>query len=260
MDLRFLGAENLPCCDLHIHGRFKHYYVVHLVASGSFYFQRESERRIDIKEPLFFWTDLHSHYSYGPGPSGSWDHHWISFQGELADSYYRPVLEELAPLGYIGVQQVDQLKSCFLGLIDQLNQAGNTRAMVLHSLNRVLSEIHDEKRLLERESDPVERIKSNFDRHPEEHHLLQSLATNSGISYSHFRKSFRERYGESPHHYLIRQRMLRAAQMLAKTELAVSRVGLELNYEDPARFSRVFKDHYGLSPRSYRDSVRGRIS
>lgn len=258
MKLCFLGAENLPACRVHVRTVFKHFFVVHLVASGSFYFQRGIDRHIEVEKPLFFWTDRTSSYAYGPGVTGSWDHHWISFRGDWADSYYQTVLEELAPAGFVPVYQADQLKASFLKLIVELNASGNTLASGVHGLNHLLGAIHEERRFFPHDQDPIASIKAVFDAQPEGNHSLPGLATTHGLSYSHFRKSFRERYHEPPHRYLLRQRMQKAAQLLTQLEVPINQVGLAMNYQDPARFSRVFKDHFGLSPRSYREAICSR--
>lgn len=59
-------------------------------------------------------------------------------------------------------------------------------------------------------------------------------------------------FGLSPKQYLQRARMQRASYLLTRTEESVSLIALSVGYEDVLLFSKMFKKHYGLSPREYR--------
>lgn len=48
------------------------------------------------------------------------------------------------------------------------------------------------------------------------------------------------------------QRVSRACDLLRHTQLNVTQVARAVGYEDPLYFSRIFSQHYQLSPRDYR--------
>lgn len=77
-----------------------------------------------------------------------------------------------------------------------------------------------------------------------------------GMSESHFYRSFKERVGISPMRYRIEQRIERAQQELAHSELSVQELSRSLGYPDPFTFSRQFKLVTGCSPRIYRKKNR----
>ncbi len=72
------------------------------------------------------------------------------------------------------------------------------------------------------------------------------------MSLSHFRRLFRAAVGESPHAFLVGCRMRLAAELLRRDPRPVQEVAAEVGYEDPLRFSKVFRQYVGLSPRQYR--------
>ena len=68
------------------------------------------------------------------------------------------------------------------------------------------------------------------------------------MSLGHFRRLFREYVGDSPHDYLLLWRMRKAADMIRTGGRPIKAVALELGYDDPAQFSRLFKKKIGVPP------------
>ncbi len=84
---------------------------------------------------------------------------------------------------------------------------------------------------------------------------LDELAERSGFSGQHLNRVFRTVLGVTPLQYLARLRMERAAAMLTDHQLTIGAVAREVGYDDPYYFSRVFKQHFGRSPRDYRHQL-----
>lgn|GEM_PF-1160497 len=60
-------------------------------------------------------------------------------------------------------------------------------------------------------------------------------------------------YGDTVGHYILRLRMGHAKHLLTTTELNVSEVCDQIGIFSKSYFSKVFKNRYGLSPKSFRD-------
>lgn len=84
---------------------------------------------------------------------------------------------------------------------------------------------------------------------------LQNMAAAACLSPFHFHRSFTQVFGETPHQYLTRQRLKRAAHLLRQTDLSITEIGLESGFESPASFSDLFRRHYGVAPREYRRAI-----
>ena len=82
---------------------------------------------------------------------------------------------------------------------------------------------------------------------------IPDLAHLENLSHSRYVTVFRERMGMSPTAYIISRRMNTACELLENTDIPVKQVGVLVGYDDPHFFSKIFKKHTGLSPRSYRD-------
>ncbi len=86
---------------------------------------------------------------------------------------------------------------------------------------------------------------------------LDELAKMAGLSVPHFCYLFKKSFGIPPIEYLIEHRMSHAAYLLANRNLTVSEVAVACGYNDPYHFSRMFKKHFGKSPRMMRQNPDG---
>jgi AraC-like DNA-binding protein len=82
---------------------------------------------------------------------------------------------------------------------------------------------------------------------------VPTLARIAHVSPAHFSRTFRATFGETPHRYLQRRRVERAAFLLRESSLSVTEISLEVGFNSLGTFSRTFRDVLGESPSSYRE-------
>jgi PAS domain S-box-containing protein len=104
--------------------------------------------------------------------------------------------------------------------------------------------------------DEVEQIARAVRNDPFGSFDFRAEARRVNVSYSHFRRLFREYMGRSPRDYQLLWRMRRAARELRHSDRPVKAVAIQAGYENPADFSRAFKRQIGLSPTEYRDTMQ----
>lgn len=80
----------------------------------------------------------------------------------------------------------------------------------------------------------------------------RQLAENLYVSYSWFRKVFKEQAGEAPAEYHLNRRMHKAIELLRDTDLSVRRISEETGFKNQNHFSALFKRKTGLSPSAFR--------
>lgn len=97
-------------------------------------------------------------------------------------------------------------------------------------------------------------VREHIDGAPERDWKLAELARLGGLSATHLAEIFTRDVGEPPHRYLLRQRMQRAQELLATTNIGISDLGLELGFSSGQHFAAVFRRHTGTTPRDYRNS------
>ena len=81
---------------------------------------------------------------------------------------------------------------------------------------------------------------------------IPALARSAHVSESHFARSFKAAFGETPHRYLLRRRMERAKALLREDELSVTEVCLAVGFSSLGSFSTQFRRFVGESPTAYR--------
>jgi AraC-like DNA-binding protein len=86
---------------------------------------------------------------------------------------------------------------------------------------------------------------------------LARAATEAGVSPYHFLRSFARTLGVTPHQYLVRSRLRRAARLLAEGAASVTDVALDVGFRDLSNFVRTFHRAAGVSPRQFRQAARG---
>ncbi len=81
---------------------------------------------------------------------------------------------------------------------------------------------------------------------------LHRLAALAGMSVPYFCAQFKRAFQVPPITCLIQQRMQHAAHLLADPKRTVAEIAEEVGYDDTFHFSKMFKRHFGLSPRALR--------
>jgi AraC-like DNA-binding protein len=81
---------------------------------------------------------------------------------------------------------------------------------------------------------------------------IQQVAQDLGVSYSNFRKLFKEHTGMSPAIYQQDLRLQRAKELLTTTDLTIKEIAYRLNFESPDYFSYKFKAQTGRRPTELR--------
>ena len=84
---------------------------------------------------------------------------------------------------------------------------------------------------------------------------LGEMAQTAELSPAHFSRMFRKSTGETPHEFVLRQRVERAKQMLRQAEMRVLDVAVACGFKTQQHFARVFRRIYGASPTEYRYEV-----
>ncbi|HMR34070.1 MAG TPA: AraC family transcriptional regulator [Geminicoccaceae bacterium] len=86
---------------------------------------------------------------------------------------------------------------------------------------------------------------------------LERSAARAGLSPFHFLRLFARCIGVTPHQYLIRCRLRRAARMLAEPDRSISDIAYDAGFADLSNFVRTFHRAAGMSPRRFRGLGRG---
>jgi len=101
----------------------------------------------------------------------------------------------------------------------------------------------------------LRRIKELVHTKMEDELTLHEMAESVGLTMAHFSQMFRKSTGESPHQFVLRQRVERAKEMLRAGEARVLDVAIACGFKTQQHFARVFRRICGASPTEYRYEV-----
>lgn len=86
---------------------------------------------------------------------------------------------------------------------------------------------------------------------------FSELAGRYHYSYDRFRHLFREKFGLSPHSYLMRQRIANASVMLTNTNMKMTAIAYACGFSSSSQFSNIFRRHTGMTPGEYQRQNKG---
>jgi len=102
----------------------------------------------------------------------------------------------------------------------------------------------------------VTRVVRLIDAQPDAGHDLASLAREARLSPYHFLRTFESLTGVTPHQYVLRARLRRAAVQLTNGPAKILDIALECGFGDVSNFNRNFRAEFGVSPRVFRRQMR----
>ena len=134
-----------------------------------------------------------------------------------------------------------------------LRFAGDVTA-VLAEFDRAVgrSSRRDERRI----SDAVRRIEAEEHEPLDKRLSLTGLARGVAMSPYHFLRTFRHVVGMTPHQFVLRTRLHRAAVRLRRSDELVSAIAFDAGFNDLSTFNRRFRRVVGVSPSAYRTGRR----
>lgn len=100
----------------------------------------------------------------------------------------------------------------------------------------------------------LQNILEYIDLHLDENLRVEDLAKRCGMSYSHFARSFKDKYGRTCKEHLELLRIEKAEELLKFTDYSLNDISQELGFADCSHFIRTFRKLKGITPGSLRQA------
>ena len=196
-------------------------------------------------------------HAYGTYPDRPWTLHWVHAMGDEIPH----ILRELGVDGRNPVARVGQ-SPALVGLFEEVQQelAGACAphnvlfaSQLLTHLMGLLIRLRSEA--IRETPDARQRVLASaayMRNYPERTRDVETLASEVGLSSSHYSALFRTATGQSPKRYFTRIQMARAEQLLKTTSDSIKAIAHALGFDDPLHFSRVFRRVNGIAPSELR--------
>lgn len=239
-------------------GRTLNEYQVLYVVEGSGIFQSAHQQETTLKAGDLFLLFPDEWHSYHPQTATGWKCYWIGFRGHNMDDRVKAgFLSPQKPIYHIGYSNV------VVSLYDMardaaFREAAYTQQLLCGIVNHLVGLMYSLERNIELDkgdgrADIISQAQKRIRESLESELSIQQLAELSNMSYSSFRKLFKEFTGLSPMAYQQDLRLQRAKELLSTTNLSIKEIAYRLQFESPDYFSAKFRAKTGLRPTDFRN-------
>lgn len=242
-------------------GRVLNEYQLLYLTEGEGIFESTNQRLIRIKEGDLFLLFPGEWHTYHPLPSRGWKSYWIGFKGRNVDDRVRAgFLSPTKPIYHVGFSSdlVHLYDEAMKTAREEAAYSQQTLAGIVNHLVGLMYSL-ERNRVLNKDLghvDMVNRARLRIRESLESDLTIQQVAEEMGISYSNFRKLFKEFTGIAPAMYQQELRLQRAKEMLSTTDMSIKEIAYRLNFESPDYFSSKFRMKTGRKPSDFRQEMR----
>jgi AraC-like DNA-binding protein len=237
-------------------GRSLDAYTFVYITAGRGTFDSKASGEVPVEAGSVFLVFPGVWHRYRPESETGWDEYWVECEGELLEAAVRRSgMDPASPVMRVGHD--DALLRCFLNIAETIKEEvpGFEPIIAMRSLEivariRSLLKICSgsgvttpEKLVRQVQLKMREALGESIDFH--------QFAQQFGISYSTFRRIFKQETGRAPGEYFIEMKMNRAKQLLV-ADKSIQVVAELLGFDSPYYFSRLFKSRIGRSPSTFR--------
>lgn len=237
-------------------GRILNDYYIIFISKGQGVFESAVSQPTVIKAGTCFFLFPGVWHRYKPDRSTGWEEYWIGFRGGYPDQLMnKGFFSSDFPVVSPGLN--DTLLRLMQKVVENVRSGTPGYHQVISGITlQILGLIH----ALSTQKDPgsdvdeqaVEKAKFFLRENLEAPLDMKQLLRELPMSYSKFRKMFKQATGESPNQYHLNLRLDKARELLNTTNLNVTEVAYNLGFDSVFYFSKLFKKKNGVSPKSFR--------
>ena len=238
-------------------GRELNEYQLLYITEGRGVFRSTHFKEAPLKEGDMFLLFPDERHSYHPLPNIGWKSHWIGFKGKnIDDRVLAGFLSVEKPIYHVGFSSeiVQLYKTAYETAVNEEPFSQQMMAGIVNHMVGIMYALERNMELNKNNShkDMINRARLRIREALESNLTIQEIADELSMSYSNFRKLFKEYTGLSPAVYQQDLKLQRAKELLSTTDLSVKEIAYRLNFDSPDYFSAKFKIKTGRKPSEMR--------
>jgi AraC-like DNA-binding protein len=238
-------------------GRILHEYQLLYITKGKGAFASENMPRKEIDKGSLFVLFPGQWHTFHSLPETGWNGYYIGFEGQVADAIVKDgFLSKEKPLLNVGLNE--ELVSLFsraleIAEADRMASQQQLGGIVLYMIGMILSiSKNDNANSI---NNKIEQAKIVMNENVFKEIDPEELAAKLRVSYSNFRKTFKEYTGFAPAKYFRLLKLHKAKQLLLESSYSVKEISFMLGYESTEHFNALFKKYFELTPLKYRHAT-----
>lgn len=228
---------------------------------GKFYCQTLGRSKpVQVESGMMFLLFPGEWHSYHPDRQTGWKEYWIGFNGHFVDNLIeKGFFSKDRPVFKVNIHE--DIVAMYNDAINAaVRQESGFQQFLAGIVGRLLSLAYyydrnsqfEESDLARKISQAKVIIQDNYtDISPED------VASRLCMSYSTFRKTFKEYTGFSPARYISEIRMSKAKEILTNTSVSIKEVAYRVGYNNHDYFFTAFRNRTGKTPAEYRAMTQG---
>ncbi len=241
-------------------GRILNEYQLLYITEGEGVFKSEHQKETRIKEGDLFLLFPGEWHSYHPDKAKGWKSYWIGFKGRNIDDRIKyGFLSTEKPIYHVGFSSdiVRLYENAYQTALDEAAYFQQMLAGIVNHLVGLMYALERNRQLNKNRShvDMINKARLRIRESLESELTIQQVADELGVSYSNFRKLFKEFTGISPSLYQQDLKLQRAKELLTTTDMSIKEIAYQLNFESPDYFSSKFRAKVGRKPSEFRNGV-----
>ena len=193
-------------------------------------------------------------HNYYPSSHTTVEKIWINIKGELVKE-----LEKLYKIDdVILFKNTDSLK-----YIDEIHAICKNAQNPYEIQDKVSTRFFELIKFLSKshitaqsDIDYLDNIRSYIDLHIQDKITLDDLSRFSYTSIDHTINTFKEKFGITPHQYILQSKIQLAKTLLGTSAMSIEKISEMLNFSNIGHFSNIFYKYTGLRPSKYRKTVK----
>lgn len=241
-------------------GRILNEYQLIYISRGCGYFISSNQNKIEVKEGHMFLLFPGEWHNYWPSPKTGWRESWIGFTGmDVEQKVDAGFFTKENPVFTLGVnEKIIELYK--LAVETAKEQNSGYQQLLAGIVNLLLGYTYSEHRRKNFEdiniTNQINNAKIIMQENIQSNILGEEVAEEIGVSYSKFRKVFKQYTGFSPAQYLEELRINKAKELLTNTTLLCKEIAYESGFNSPSYFNIAFKNKTEMSPKQYREMTQ----
>ena len=243
-------------------GRVLEEYQLLYITQGEGKFTSTHQKTISVREGNMFLLFPGEWHNYSPDKSTGWNEYWIGVQGVNIDNrIHNGFFNKNKPVFNVGIRE--EIVQLYKQAIDiAREQRTGFQQMLAGIVNHLLGYAysHDKYSLFEdlKVTNQINKAKIIMLENFETSILPEEVANRVNMSYSWFRRIFKQYTGFAPAQYILELKIQKSKELLTNTVLTSQEIAFAVGFDNSDYFCSTFKRKTGYTPIKYREFTQGK--